>query len=88
MLNLLFIGVPWEYPKSRVYTATHSTLEQGFKGFVATKTGLPYVFPFRSSALPDLIKLQHGSLWHPDLVNFGELCCGSDSPMSISGCLL
>ena len=25
MLNLLFIGVPWEDPNNRVYTATHST---------------------------------------------------------------
>ena len=74
MLNLSFIGVPWEYPKDRVYTATHSTSKQGFIGFVATKTGLPSVFPFRSSALPDLIKLRHGPFWHPNFVNFLVIC--------------
>ena len=83
MLNLSFIGVPWEYPKDRVYTATHSTSKQGFIGFVATKTGLPSVFPFRSSALPDLIKLRHGPFLAPEFCElFGDICA-SDSSMSI-----
>ena len=84
MLNLSFIGVPWEYPKDRVYTATHSTSKQGFIGFVATKTGLPNVFPFRSSALPDLIKLRHGPFLAPEYVNLVEPCCSLDSPLSFS----
>ena len=83
MLNLLFIGVPWEDPNNRVYTATHSTSKQGFTGFGATQTGLPNVFPFRSSALPDLNKPWHGPSWHPNM-NPDGLCCNFDSPVELN----
>ena len=50
------------------FTRQHTLLpSKGLQFLITSKTGCLCVFPFRSSAIPGLTKLRHGSCLAPDL---------------------